>query len=519
VEVVGAGGSVSCQGNSSNLGFVSRFGYRAAENEPEWGRLGPDGQERAVRESVGGQVVPRKSLMIKKNLNLARLPIPPRGHLPQRRAFGEAPARQQLRAIMRGSRSLARSFASDPKPMSSRPPSATSLFSSWLTLPSTRRGQTRANWVCARQQAGEENRGSMGERTADVTRREYSADMNATPSLNPSSPGNGGTVADWVAHARLGAPQTHRDIVIWPLFASGANGISYRTLDEAISSSQAQVTEVSESGSVPQLKVINQSPESLLILDGEELIGAKQNRVVNATLLLEARSETIIPVSCTEQGRWRHVSNAFRSSDVVMEMKVRRAKVRSVSDSLKAGSGHASDQGEVWDEIHALHAKAMHASPTNAMHDLFVERENDMRAALAAFPVEPGQHGLLVSIRGNVVGCDLLSRADAYGRLHGKLVRSYVLDALLEEPGVPKADEAQAREFLTSATTCREERFPSVGYGESVRLHNGQTAGAALIYEGTVIHVALFRFDADEATAAGSREMARLSQRRRRLRL
>ncbi len=198
-----------------------------------------------------------------------------------------------------------------------------------------------------------------------------------------------------------------------------------------------------------------------------------------------------------------------------MEMKVRRAKIRSVSDSLKAGSGHASDQGEVWSEIHALHAKALHASPTHAMHDLFVERENDLRAALAAFPVAPGQHGLLVSIRGQVVGCDLLSRADAYSRLHGKLVRSYVLDALLGEPGEPKADEAQAREFLTGAAKCREERFPSVGCGESVRLQNGSTAGAALIHEGTVIHVALFRLDPTEQAATESRKMARLGQRRR----
>ncbi len=346
--------------------------------------------------------------------------------------------------------------------------------------------------------------------------REYSDGMNANPSLDSSGPGNGGSVADWLAHARLGTPQTHRDIVIWPLFASGGNGTPYRTLDDAITSSQAQVTEVSEGGSVPQLKVINQSPDPLLILDGEELIGAKQNRVVNATLLLKARSETIIPVSCTEQGRWRHVSNAFSSSDVVMEMKVRRAKVRSVSDSLKAGSGHASDQGEVWNEIHALHAKALHASPTHAMHDLFVERENDLRAALAAFPAEPGQQGLLVSIRGQVAGCDLLSRADAYGRLHGKLVRSYVLDALLGEPGEPKADEAQAREFLTGAAKCPEERFPSVGCGESIRLQSGSTAGAALIHEGTVIHVALFRLDPAEEAETESRKMARLAQRRRR---
>jgi hypothetical protein len=289
--------------------------------------------------------------------------------------------------------------------------------------------------------------------------------MNATSSLDSAHPADGGLVAPWLARTRLGKPQTHRDIVLWPLFASAGSDVPYRTLDEAIQLTEAQVTEVSPSG---------------------------------------------------EKGRWRHVSNAFRSSDVVMEMKVRRAKMRSVSDSLKAGSGHASDQGEVWDEIHALHAKAMHASPTDAMHDLFIERENDLHAALSAFTVEPGQQGLLVSIRGQVVGCDLVSRADAYGRLHGKLVRSYVLDAFLEKPSEPKADEAQAREFLASAATCREERFPSVGCGESVRLQNGHTAGAALVHEATVIHVALFRLDPTEEAATELRRMARLAQRRRR---
>jgi len=340
--------------------------------------------------------------------------------------------------------------------------------------------------------------------------------MKQSPSRNSPKPGNGGSVADRLAQVRLGTPQTYRDIVVWPLFLPEEQGTPYRTLDEAVTANQAQVIEVSEGGSVPELKVINQSRDPLLILDGEELIGAKQNRVVNATLLLKPKSETVIPVSCTEQGRWRHVSNAFSSSDVVMEMKVRRSKMRSVSDSLKAGTGHTSDQGQVWEEIQALHAKAAHMSPTHAMHDLFVEREKELSGALAAFTAEPGQHGLLVSIRGRAVGCDVLSRADAYSRLHGKLIRSYVLDALLEEPGEVKADEPQAREFLTSAAKCREERFQSVGCGESVRLQNGHTAGAALLHEGTVIHVALFRFDPEEETAPKSQNMARLAQRRRR---
>ena len=54
-------------------------------------------------------------------------------------------------------------------------------------------------------------------------------------------------------------------------------------LTEALVQNLIAVTEVCEGGSVPELKVVNKSGTMVLILDGEELIGAKQNRVVNTT--------------------------------------------------------------------------------------------------------------------------------------------------------------------------------------------------------------------------------------------
>jgi hypothetical protein len=62
--------------------------------------------------------------------------------------------------------------------------------------------------------------------------------------------------------------------------------------------------EVSRGGSVPELKVVNKSDRMLLILDGEGLVGAKQNRIVNTTILIAGNTTTVIPVSCVEQGRW-----------------------------------------------------------------------------------------------------------------------------------------------------------------------------------------------------------------------
>ena len=75
----------------------------------------------------------------------------------------------------------------------------------------------------------------------------------------------------------------------------------------------------------------------VLILDGEEIAGAKQNRVLNTTVLLKEESETIIPVSCTEQGRWHYTSDKFSDSGVVTAHKVRLYKNLSVSQSLESG--------------------------------------------------------------------------------------------------------------------------------------------------------------------------------------
>ena len=64
-------------------------------------------------------------------------------------------------------------------------------------------------------------------------------------------------------------------------------------------------------GSVPELLAHNPLDASVLLYDGEELIGAKQNRILNVTVLVAAASETRIPVSCVEEGRWRARSRHF----------------------------------------------------------------------------------------------------------------------------------------------------------------------------------------------------------------
>jgi len=71
----------------------------------------------------------------------------------------------------------------------------------------------------------------------------------------------------------------------------------YLTLDQALGGGWAEITEISEQGSVPELRVTNKGAKAVFILDGEELVGSKQNRVVNLSILVPATSKLTIPVS------------------------------------------------------------------------------------------------------------------------------------------------------------------------------------------------------------------------------
>ena len=52
---------------------------------------------------------------------------------------------------------------------------------------------------------------------------------------------------------------------------------------------------------------------SASILDGEVLVGAKQNRVANLSIMLPPATDTVIPVSCVEACRWSYASDNFQA--------------------------------------------------------------------------------------------------------------------------------------------------------------------------------------------------------------
>ena len=112
----------------------------------------------------------------------------------------------------------------------------------------------------------------------------------------------------------VGEPLCFEQFALYPLWRKAAAPFPCITLDEAMAKGSFQVKEV-DGGTVPLLLVVNGTSERVFLLDGEELVGAKQNRILNLSLLVERSSELKVPVSCVEQGRWSFTdANTMRAS-------------------------------------------------------------------------------------------------------------------------------------------------------------------------------------------------------------
>ncbi len=306
-------------------------------------------------------------------------------------------------------------------------------------------------------------------------------------------------IAEYLARIQLGGVQICENLGVVPLLFPGNGGPEYMTLKEALERGAMIVTEVSEGGSVPELKVINKGDAAVLLLDGEELVGAKQNRVLNTTILVGAHMEAVIPVSCTEHGRWSYTSREFMDSDVVMYAKARREKARDVTMNLKTSAGYRSNQGAVWEGIEEMRMNAEVSAPTGAMKDVFEQKALDLNEYIEAIPLIPGQNGMMVFINGAIVGFDILSRSAAYASLHTKLLKSYAMEALLDRKRhfpVPAIEAAKG--FLRAADMIEEKKYRSTGLGWDYRFEAPGKVGSALVHEDSVIHMAFFSITESE---------------------
>lgn len=294
----------------------------------------------------------------------------------------------------------------------------------------------------------------------------------------------------------LGLPQSAANLTMFPLCRSDAPDSDYLTLAEALQRDLAEITEVSEQGSVPYLRFLNKADVAVLLLDGQELAGAKQNRVLNLTILVPARTTLTIPVSCVERGRWSYRRPHFEATGAALHMRARAEKAAAVSESLAAGRRAASDQGALWGEIDRKAAAMSVHSATAAMSDIYQSQASALAELRSRLRPVPGQVGAAFAINGRVAGLELFDSPITCSKHLATLVDSYSMDAIevVGTPAPPTGGGA-VKDFLSDLQQTPIERYDALGIGEDLRLRGKLVQGAALVAQGRVVHLSAYRIE------------------------
>lgn len=284
----------------------------------------------------------------------------------------------------------------------------------------------------------------------------------------------------------------HQKLTLVPLTGGGQRFRGYLLASEAIKAHTLTVSEVDESGTVPELLAVNDADRPILLIDGEELQGAKQNRILNTSVFLPAKSQTRIPVSCVEEGRWSRISRIFQIGTYAPSS-LRRRKSRDVRHSLRARGRADSDQGAVWDSV-AEHIDASGAvAPTRAMSDAMAARDEVLGRYHAALPYPSGTCGVVAAVAGAFVALDAFDSPSTLEEIWPRLLASYAVDAEAAKDKGGKPFTAKAAEVLLKHVGDQQcQAFDAVGLGRDLRFEAEDILGQALHVDNHLLHLSVF---------------------------
>jgi hypothetical protein len=288
---------------------------------------------------------------------------------------------------------------------------------------------------------------------------------------------------------RIGSPQIAGTLSLFPIFRDTA-GLDYVTLAEAQAKKSVEITELDVRGTVSRLVVKNSGALPVLIIDGDILLGLKQDRVLNTTILVPAKSTLEIPVSCVEAGRWRPRSATARRGDFSLSPGVRAAKLKSMILHTRASGTFDSDQGAIWNEVEKYVGSLGVDSPTRAYSDIERQRRPLIDERLAKLKPADGQSGVIAAVGGRPVTFDLFDKASTLSQFWQGLIGSYITESLATAASEASVDVEAATAWIRGLGAGEASVHPAVGMGEAALITGAGHDLSALVVEGVPVHIA-----------------------------
>ncbi len=283
-----------------------------------------------------------------------------------------------------------------------------------------------------------------------------------------------------IPKVRVGEPQACGGVAVFPLFAECSlfphGTLDYVLASEVMAAETLTVREVSEIGEVPCLLVDNGGSQPVLFVEGEEVRGGKQNRILASSVLVAGRSRTRVPVACVERKRWEGSSPLLKAGPCCPP---------SVRHLLKEEAN--GRQSRIWQTIRRKHRATATRSATENMSDAMETRRDAVEDLRRNLPYPEGASGIAVALGGRVVGIDIFDKPATLSKLWDRLVQGVAIDALEAPDMAFQASGADVAVKLYTLKSVRWQRSGSVGLGEAYRGRTDDDILATALVTGDIL--------------------------------
>lgn len=280
-------------------------------------------------------------------------------------------------------------------------------------------------------------------------------------------------------HLSLAERQNYENMTVVPILSDTNTPFDILDLKEGLKMGLVKIEECDNSN-IEQVKLKNNSISPLILLDGEEIAGSLQNRIISQTMIIAPKSEIKIPVNCSEKGRNTYKSE-FHYSNYMANSNTRRKKVYN-KNKLR--------QNVVWSSIDDLEKDKNTCSKTNALRDSYEKNKYDIDSYLKHFKMENNQIGVICIVE-NKVGLEIFNNHSLYEKYNEMLLRSYIIDSSNKEK--INISNKELENILDSINDDSFIKKEAVGLGKYYKISNSYGNGHILIYENNMVHASFFK--------------------------
>ena len=290
-----------------------------------------------------------------------------------------------------------------------------------------------------------------------------------------------------IYNLKISKPIQKSNIVVFFLKNHEMSEHTYLNLNEALRKNKIGIEEYDDVGYRDLLNIKNLSNESLLLLNGEQIIGhkIKQNRVVASTSLIEKNSEGIIRVSCGEKNRW----SALTNEDI------------STSDSMFFSRQTLHKQNLSWGQIDSYLYQNGIKSLTKDSSIVYKKNKITVDNIVESFKPEANVIGLAIGNHFGITSLDVFSNPLLFQHYYKKILRSYVLANLSNNKKMINLNEKDVNIFLKNVYVAKKRKIMNLKgqHGEKYSLQSKKIVGNVLYDKAKVVHfTALLKNDLNE---------------------